>query len=116
MPTLTLLPSTSINPSEGFAQLPQDALDLDGFDEVGLFFRVDGWGSGNSTLNVRVAHAARNGEADRLLLTTIPVTGNSTFSYQSSFLRYLSVKAEWAVPAASTNTAMLEVLVCPKKS
>ncbi len=121
MPTLTLLPSTAIDPDKGLAQLPQEALDLDGYDEVGLFLRVDGWQSGSSTLDVTIAHAARNGEADRLELRTVKMNGASanglsTFSYDSSFLRYLSVKAEWSPAAPSTNGAMLEILACPKKS
>ncbi len=115
MTTRTLLPSTAINPQKGFVQMPQDALDLDGFKDAAIFARVDNWGSGGSTLEITITHGARTGASDQLELAAIDLpTGGTTTTYAPQFLRYLNVGVNWTDPGNGNNAASLEILVVPK--
>ncbi len=115
MPAKTLLPSTAIDPGKGFAQKPQDALDLDGFKDAAIYARVDNWGSGSSTLEITITHGARDGASDQLPLALIDLpAGGSTFTYKSAFLRFLNVGVNWGTPGHASNQATLEILVDAK--
>lgn len=80
-------------PLQGLRPAPRDALDLDGFEEVGLFFRVDNWNSGGSTLTTTIAHAPGNGDVDRLPLVPIPIRSGS----RAARGRHLLPRSAWQI-------------------
>ncbi len=111
MPTMDLLPSTTIGDS-GYNQDPTKTLDLDGYSEVALFIKAENLSG--STLQIEVFHSARNAASDRVSLATVNLTASGvTVSYQTAFGRYLATKSSFA--SGTGNSVDLEILAVPKR-
>jgi|GEM_PF-2263670 len=117
MPTIELLPSTSVD-KNGMNQKPQDASDLDGYKEISIYVNVEKvTNTGSETLVIDLKHATRNRDADYTSLVTWSTTTSTTFSsftYKAQFARFLRVKVGWG-SATGDETADVEVLGVPKR-
>ncbi len=115
MPTIEALPSTTVTKG-GFSQIPRNATDLDGYEEVSIYLNVQNVTNGGTTLSVVVDQAARNRDADYFSLTqwTGITAGMTSYTYKTGFSRFLRVQAQWS-SGSDTSTADVEVLVVPKR-
>jgi hypothetical protein len=115
-PTLELLKQTIVY-QDGLRQDPTQALDLDGYKELALYLNVQNLEPANGSLTVRVAHSARNRSGDFTELTSWPglTTAQTSWTYETEFYRYLTLKAEWSSSATPAAEADVELLIVPKK-
>ena len=124
MPTLKLLPQTSMKGSTAFDQPPQDVTDLDGWRELSLFVNASrlsfdsGAGTTSTPFQVTLLHAPRNQDDDfRQLDNTFEFYSsgdNAAVAYVTQFSRFVKVQAEF-LGTVETSTCSLEVLAVPKK-
>jgi hypothetical protein len=114
MPTLILQSAKTVTTAH--RQTPEEALDLDGYNDFALYLKVDNFNAGGSSLVVEVVHAARNVNDDYLNLWTSSdiIVATSTILYFSDFARFLRTKIFWKTAGATTK-ADVELLVLPKR-
>ncbi len=116
MSTFDLLRSTTI-PKNGFAQLVEDATDLDGWNAMHITVNVNIPAGSAATLSPKIAHAPRNRDIDYIsLVSWSDITASTTLTtYIKEFSRFAKSKVDVSgTPTGDLPT--VEILVVPKKA
>ncbi len=114
MSTIPLLESTNI-PKTGFAQLVEDATDLDGYSAMHITVNVNFPAGSAATLSPKIAHAPRNRDIDYLeLVSWSNITASTTLTtYITEFSRFVKSKVDQS--GNPTGEPQVEILVIPKR-